>query len=202
MSTKIYQGYRVKVKDFNGFLAHLRAATLEKAAEHVKLLLSALLPEKEDELIKAWYPDFPNGLSEGVNPEFIKGYLKLNYLEKLFEGNHDNQMRGNVFDLQSGFTFFLVGGYFYGWPWGTFILSDKIVLAYDKAEDYCYWNSTDGPEEVSRSVWQRRAKTWNLIHDRGEFIYRLDYRTVDYSPGCYISAIEIQELVLPKKAGL
>lgn len=199
MSIKIYQAYRVKVRDFNPFLKYLRLETLKKAAYHVKTLMDCLLPEKVEELVKGRYPDFPNDIRVGIDPEFVKSYLKLEYLEKLFREHHDNQYRGDPFDLQSGFSFFLSGSYFYGWPWGTFILSDEIVLAYKKAEDYSYWNNTDRPEEVSQREWNRRSKLWWLIHERGEFTYRLDYRTVDYSPGCYTSAVEIQELVLRKE---
>lgn len=199
MSIKIYQAYRVSVRDFNPFLKHIRTETLKVAAKHVRELMDALLPEKVEELVKDRFPNFPDDIRVGVDPEFVKNYLKLEYLEKLFREHHDNQYRSDVFDLQSGFSFFLLGGSFYGWPWGTFTLSDEIVLSYGKVVDYSYWNNTDRPDEISLREWGRRQKKWATIHTNGEFTYRLDYRTVDYSPGCYTSAVEIQELVLKKE---
>jgi hypothetical protein len=44
-------------------------------------------------------------------------------------------------------------------------------------EDYCYWNNTDEPDDVTRRQWEARGKTWDQVclnhWDEGRMVHEI-----------------------------
>lgn len=48
--------------------------------------------------------------------------------------------------------------------------SDLNLFGFDPGSpfwDYCYWNNTDKPDDVTRGEWAGRRRVWNALLDRG-----------------------------------
>lgn len=190
MSTKIYQAYKIKTGRFNDFLLHIRQETIKVAIPRIENLMAAVKPEA----LAQWLEDYR--IKEASEKMQRRGQWEI--VLKLLKKNHDNQYAFNPVDLGSGWTFFLDNRYFYGWPWGMIKLSDEVIQTFgDGIKDFCYWNNTDRPDDVSRQEWKNRERKWNQIWNRGEFIHRLDYRILDFSPGAYQSIFEVESILFP-----
>jgi hypothetical protein len=194
MSTKIYRGYRVRAEHFNDFLRHLRQGTMEKAVGQVKAIMAAVKPEVIPALIEKYHlADFKP--RDGLPSDFVEQCARYQFVEEKLKEHHDNQARFEVFDVQAAWVFFLSGEYFYGWPSDMIQLEHEKVMAFGRVEDYCYWNSTDGPEEISREEWEARGEMWHKVTLNPRLIYYI----VDYSPGSYESQGEIMQRILAPK---
>ena len=51
----------------------------------------------------------------------------------------------------------------------------RLFRGFPEMKDFCYWNCTDRPSDISEEEWQRRARFWNRVYlpEADGFLYRL-----------------------------
>jgi len=199
MSIKIYQAVKVPVSGFNAFAKFVREETLQMALAHTKALLGAL---KAEALLCALKAEKVKELKEGryvylKNHEKGDLIIRWYYTLELFKEHNDSIDSLSLFSLESGWNFFVYEDYFYGWPWGTFILPEEKYLNYPgtKIRDYCYWDNVDRPDNVTEGAWRERGERWKYIIDNLEK-NKLVFCTVSFAPMAYDSQIWLENKIL------
>jgi hypothetical protein len=174
MSTKIYTGFSVPIRDTNRLLKDLTEFQISCAAKDINYRISV-------------YMAVPNRLPILTsNRKYIARVPKEDgkwkdfyaYLVELYIENHDKSMTPD--NIQAGAVLFYYRGNLYGWLYGDYVNDTKEYLnklAYIR--DYSYWNNSDQPKDLTARQWSARGKKWDKILD-GEYTNRLIHSTVDF----------------------
>lgn len=145
MSTKIYSGIKINVKDIHGLM---------QWKQRVQKLLEPLVRQKAVDIaaartIKAF--DLSGVLHYKQNLSEV-----LEFSRKKFPDTDHNKI-----DLDLSIAVFPYQGEFYAMyftkKWSTFVRS------LDEVEDFCYFNNTDKPDELTNAEWDHRRDTWDAI---------------------------------------
>lgn len=158
MSTKIYYAWRTPIREFNKFLADYRAGCFAKAAAEVRELADRQTP---DEVRRHYRLALGKRRLSGEDADFVlanEGKIRATMV--LVEATQASRSPyRSVFGLDCFLTVFLRGRYAYAIGRGD-IVPD---VPY---QNYCYYNNTDRPEDVSAREWASRRKVWNELCDR------------------------------------
>ena len=149
MSTKIYEGYRLKQEGLNRFLVWLREAVYLKAE---KRLLAA-----KDELQN-------KGHTKSYK-EFIEQYSwkkEEDYILYMAEEASKSATRDPSYDIDFGLNLWKEGAWYYFIPYGESYTYAGLEYP-DYCEDFSYWDNVDAPEDVSEDEWANRRDTWNRV---------------------------------------
>jgi hypothetical protein len=135
MSTKIYYAYRMPVQTFiDSFLPAFRKHVFKQAVSFIK---KNLIEDNEPTV------------------ELLKSIFV-----RMAEASKSKLRRYECIDCSLNVWIYKNKVYtiLYGEPflWRKFKPPAKV-------EDYCYWNNTDEPENVTRRQWNERGKTWEKV---------------------------------------
>lgn len=160
MSTKIYYAYRMPHRIYStDFLPAFRKHIFGVAAEHCKKLMGQLQTE---DLKAVW----KGGMGQTYKKVPFKKWQEApkNRLGTLFKKVVEaSKAKQRMYDcIDCSMNVWLHKGWMYCILYGEPFLWDKFTLPAG-VEDYCYWNNTDEPDNVSRRQWKAREKTWDAI---------------------------------------
>lgn len=160
MSTKIHKAWRMPIsvlyKDFMpAFREHCFINVVKRLDETSSAVLPVVLQEIYDKYWKdrVTYEEFEKNRGKKVR---VRHVLKYSFLaSKSYE-------RSLLFNIDCSFNTWLYNNKAYVIPYGeSWITKDFNVP--EKVEDYCYWNNTDEPENVTRKQWVARGDMWEKI---------------------------------------
>ena len=149
MSTKIYYAYRApasRVVEFIDWAHDILWAELKEQME-------GFMAGVKDEAIG----DPPDWIKS--DPEGVELWARYKRFDKVVELNEKCDL-GLDLSLNMWFHGRKVYMIPIGMPGRMNRLNDTIP---EWAEDYCYWNNTDHPEELTYRQWSQRGKTWDKI---------------------------------------
>lgn len=168
MSTKIYFAWRIKPIHFNGFLDKYRKFIFNNAKKvffdyaasmEIEEINNYILNDK----IKFDFKD------ENKKIEFYR--YKLTIQEAIYSSFSD--LRLNNCDIDGSLNVWFYKNYFYVIPYCSFQISKFKKPPF--AEDYCYFNNTDKPRNISQKNWSKRSKIWNEVCLNDWNKYRMEY---------------------------
>lgn len=158
MSTKIYNGYKIKNMKFselNDFCMNIRQKIHEEAH---KIVLKQIARE----------------CAEIVDNIFTKRFNQIpaNYREKTEYSVYYAARSISLERIEKNKTFTCS---FVLYPHGRNILCtfhsrnenfESIFSSTEGVEEYGYWNNTDKPENISEKQWRKRQKDWDKVFTR------------------------------------
>ena len=152
MSTKIYDGYRIKnltIQNFKETYSSICSYIEKESKKNIMLHLSKMYYEVADNIYNC-------------NPENV-----LNVVKKELEHEVENLKEGSrspELDKDIGFYMKEYKGDLYLYLfYEDSDIKNKLLDKLKGIEDFGYWNNTDKPEEISDSHWEKRKKIWNEL---------------------------------------
>ncbi len=160
MSTKIYYAYRMPHRLFSeAFLPTFRKHVFATAAEETTRLMEHVPVED----LKKMYEEGKESRWKKVSfkkwqavPKYRLGTLFNN----MVEASKSKARSGICIDCS--LNVWLHKGWMYCILYGEHWLWEKYTPPAG-VEDYCYWNNTDEPDNVTRRQWQAREKNWDAV---------------------------------------
>lgn len=144
MSTRIYQGFRLKTNDLSEVLRivnSFRPWVMEQANERIDTFMANM--EKEGmEVGKAW--------------RMWKDRRKA---------IRDTGHRDPFFDTDFSISLIPASEHLLGIVYTEHTAWFNAWVALPEVEEFGYWNNSDGPEEVSEEAWEARGKAWEVLKD-------------------------------------
>jgi hypothetical protein len=191
VSTKIYYGWRVPLHGLGEFIIKARQQMLGAIVGRVRQLMAAI----------------DNGVVEAAKADFLERMSKVS-IKKQSRLNKEIRMaivmraardasygiNKDIFDLECGITFRILGKFAYGFGWGDYPYLDAIDDT-EPAVKYCYWNNTDKPEEVSQAEWNKRGDTWDKALKNPA---HLILRPISFDPTDYTTEQTIWDAIHPR----
>lgn len=180
MSIKIYEAYKIPITKLNSFLEEARDQTFKFAGKYIDNLMSFIKPE----LIEVeWNRKYPTGVAKGCEKSSRKR-IAFELVEKEIIKASLSTLK-NPFDIECGFNIWLKGKFAYIIP----IFPNHIGknFKYPKyAKDYCYYNNTDRPKNITSKQWEDRYKNWESLCLDDWNKNRLYYAIIEVTNGSII----------------
>lgn len=193
MSTKIYDAYRCKSSVFDSFLIKIRNHCMSTTRKKIKSLASDV---KTDCLYKIYYD---KGWSEKMDFDaFCKEKeksIRVREVLKLFVTISESKLR-NPDDIDCSLNIWHLKNKFYIIPYGERWIYDKLKMP-EGVEDYCYYNNTDHPENLTQRQWDARGKTWDKVCLDDWDSSRMVYKIIDVKES--IGLTEVVTGLVPKE---
>ena len=180
MSTKIYEAWKVQVSKLKDFTNKIHAHMMKKVIIKVERIFNNFNDEK---FIKSYNQKEKTAAEkrkirkELKNPRHLF-FAKLRFIFDLAKES-TKTTSGSMCDLQCGFKFWIRKGFVYIIPWGEHGFRKGFRLP-KYAVDYCYFNSTDKPDDISYSAWKTRERIWDDMIDN-------PYEEAKHRMICYVS---------------
>lgn len=154
MSTKIYNGRRVRLRFLSLFFDRVNAKAIKIATERVKLLMGQIRPDyletrMQDRVKAGKIPITPDELMLRITLERCYVASKSNVRDTSFCIDYGL----NVWPNHDGWTYVI--------PIGEWWITDGIQ--WPVSESYFYWNNTDKPARVSHKEWESRRQNWTEV---------------------------------------
>lgn len=134
MSTKIYNAWRMPIRVYSEkFLPALRLHIFSVAVKHAKIML--------------------------------RGKTSINALSKVYQEMKEaseSRHRGLFSCVDFSINVWFYKNRAYVIPYGEPVLFSKFKPP-KGVEDYCYWNNSDHPDDVTRRQWVSRDKMWEKV---------------------------------------
>lgn len=154
MSTKIYDGYRIKnltEKEFIEKYEYLKNIVEKEAKISI-----------QKEIAKIFYNALDNGYGRAEDDITVLDYVK----EEIKEAIEDLEkgFRAPNLDKDIGFSLKEYQGDLYLYLFSEDSTITKLLLEkIENIEEFGYWNNTDKPDNVSEAHWEKRKKIWNTL---------------------------------------
>lgn len=151
MSTKIYKGFKIKTNSFSEVLSIIQnfRPWINKEAEK-------LMDRFMENLDKS-----RNGPTEDPVKAKVDNYMIwLDFREKILR-----QKKLRMPNVDTDFSVSLIphNGELLGIVYTAHQTWFDEWCKQPKIQEYCYWNNTDKPDEISDEEWEAREKTWNIL---------------------------------------
>lgn len=175
MSTKIYYAFRVPVSAFPAFLAEFRGHALGKAKHRVGEIMGREDVEPE---MRSIYEK--NGWAKTMTwGEFVskkeRTFQVRDALRKV-KAASISSARDLEYCIDCSLNCWIYKGRAYCIPYGEAWLHEGFRLP-ARAEDFSYWDSSEGPEEISHRDWRNRGKVWDKVclsnWDSGRLVHEI-----------------------------
>jgi len=163
MSTKIYEAYRIPLNKMGETLLFFKAQFMKSAIEEAKKLSTSLKEEYIQKGIDSFKSEWTGtSLSDEDIKKRVRIALALSLLIR-------SSKRGTVIcNIDSFVKVFVDDKHAYFWAVGPLERNTSGIKNLPKyMKDYCYFNNTDKPEDISERKWAARAKKWNKFLSSG-----------------------------------
>lgn len=162
MSTKIYNGMRVKLTDFERFIEEFRKESIKAIKKEVDELITDYSEDKCAESLKKYY-------NEDCPKEFAVTVLLMHYMIRASKTSE------NYLNFDTWFNAWIVGEYVY-----IYAPYDRYVPTYKNFSDLCvdfsYWDNSDPDQNASEEDWANREEIWDKLMDySGKESQKLSY---------------------------
>jgi hypothetical protein len=161
MSTKIYEAYRLPIKNLNKFLERAKNHSINKVSERVQMLMDNMKPEGFYKVLLKKYKE-EKYIKEHFNDGSPSRYTQFDVVMDCCKEAAAGSRRDPIFDIECGWTARLYDDDAFLIPYGEGYLR-KGFRKPKLTKDFSYWNNTDKPTNVSNAEWDRRYKTWNKL---------------------------------------
>lgn len=165
MSTKVYVAY--KLKKSGDLWAFLRD-TIKQGRKNVRAALVKLHHTYMAD-VDTKSPEYVEALGRYEGDEWLTQFrLANNFLRKEYR-SQQTSMERNPFHFDVSLGIWENKGSLYIIPYCDMFMRNVLdfLKKNTRLEDFCYWNNTDEPKGMPRSVWKARGKVWDAIHDNG-----------------------------------
>lgn len=160
MSTKIYTAWRMPItvfyKDFiPAFREHCFANVVKRVDDLAAVVLPVVLQEVYNKYWKdkVTYEEFEKTRGKQVR---VRHVLKYSFLASR------DYKRNLAFSMDCSFNTWFYNNKAYVIPYGESWTRTDFIPP-EKIENYCYWNNTDEPKNVTRKQWEARGDMWDKI---------------------------------------
>lgn len=190
MSTKIYHAWRSRHRTFYLALEGLRGKAFEYAAKTVRAEIKGFDKARFEAEYKAFLKE-----KEQKDSRLLRRIFQVRAAFSLAQDASRSLERLNPCEIDASLNVWLYGDHVYaigyGECWNQF---DRYVPP--GAEDYCYWNNVDRPDDVSAPAWRQRGKTWDAAFGDNWDANRLVHQIIDAKED--VGLHELSEMLLPK----
>lgn len=162
MSIKIYTAWRCPTPHINTVLTQYREACLDFASRELRKEIKLRRVPR----IMSKKPEDRRNLETNVRKILIQSV----------EASKSHE-RGNDFDFDASLNVWFEDLYALIIPYTEMNVYVTQVPKY--AENYCYYNNTDRPKDVSEQQWKQREKDWNKACLNDWDKTRLVYQVID-----------------------
>jgi hypothetical protein len=166
MSTKIFNGYKLPqmtLKELDLFIKEAR----QKMNEAHYTLGEIMLVERAVQLLDMYCLFGEDYVKEmlGDNDSFkdssapyLSAYFEL--CSKSMKSEKSDRRIDSMFDFKSSICLFPIRGKILALLFTQQQAFTSTWNSIEGVEEYCYWNNTDRPKEISRYQWDRRREDW------------------------------------------
>lgn len=188
MSTKIYRAVRCPVGNINNVLLELRNMAMIHAAVEVKRFARGIDAKAVENVAK----DMGASRGKDVTKRVLReARYRLAFTEAVESSKRLE--RAVPLDIDASCNVWIDRNKAYMILYGSVWPNHYVPPG---AEDYCYWNNTDPPDDVTNRAWEVRSKTWDRVvlnHDWDAT--RMVHTIINAAEGAGLH--ELCKLVLP-----
>lgn len=162
MSTKIFNGYRLKAEslaDLFEFAETFRQKSKEYLNTHYKQLLAVKMAAFIDAVALDKMERFQD---KNLMLDLPYLYAVRSWLDgKIVEAERSDLSSEASYDLSAHLQFYLVGDMVLFQIFGHNDGYEKLLDDFDDVESFPYWNNTDPPDDMTEEAWKERGEIWD-----------------------------------------
>jgi len=167
MSTKIFNGYKLPQMSLKELDLFIKKSKGEIRKAYIELGESMLI-RKSIRLLDLFYIHGGEYVNEILNEDVnFNSHYSPYFLahSDLVEDSRNSEKSGmladSIFDLKSSICLFPVRGKILAMLFSQQRQFTSVWDSIEGVEEYCYWNNSDKPEDLSDSQWNRRKQDWD-----------------------------------------